>query len=124
MCLYYEAKRKPSFTRLCYRYGEWRGRHVDGRWPCGTHPRPRGRNLSSTVAPAERCPCGRPSIRHLITCEECYIQQQIHTTDVDTAQIMLDSIMKNHQLVKQHCSTPDAETNKTTQNATGGNCTW
>ena len=40
MCLIYQPKRKPAFTRLCHRYQDPRGQHVPGEWACGEYPDP------------------------------------------------------------------------------------
>ena len=80
MCLIYRPKRRPAFTRLCYRYGEKKGQHAPGEWACGEYPKP-GRkpagNRPGQTRPAPPCErCGRPAPRppH---CEDCYIAVQI-----------------------------------------------
>lgn len=96
MCLYYDTKRKPPFTRLCYRYGPDRGRHVEGRWPCGTYPKPaRDRRRTETRgnrSVTEMCVCGRKAVDHRGWCEECYIQEQIHLGTAENAVLILASL--------------------------------
>ena len=67
MCLIYRPKQRPTFTRLCYRYRDMRGRHVPGEWACGEYPKPGRRpagNEPGQTRPAALCErCRRPAPR-------------------------------------------------------------
>ena len=85
MCLIYRPKRRPAFTRLCYRYRDMRSRHVPGEWACGEYPKPGrrpagngpGQTRSRQTRPAALCErCRRPSPR-IPYCEDCSIAIQI-----------------------------------------------
>ena len=86
MCLIYRPKRRPTFTRLCYRYRDMRGRHVPGEWACGEYPKPGRRPAGpgpGQTRPAALCErCRRPSPR-IPYCEDCSIAVQIEALPED-----------------------------------------
>ena len=101
MCRYYAATRREPYTRLCYRYGADRGRHVPGNWPCGTYPKPGRARRSREAVPGERsprersptrCACGGRSVDYRGFCENCYIQEQLHTGSREDALTILSKL--------------------------------
>ena len=114
MCRYYAATRKEPYTRLCYRYGEMRGQHVPGSWACGEYPRPSRRRVRAETGPRrerERCACGREAYVGQPICEECHIQWQVHTTDLNNARMILESIIRSPSTVARHFDALNQETN-------------
>ena len=82
MCrVYHNTKRKGTFTRLCYRYRDLRGQHVQGDHPCGTYPRPNRRGTAPAagpITPKPICPeCRRPAPTRGRPCDDCAITQQL-----------------------------------------------
>ena len=86
MCLTYRPKRRPAFTRLCYRYRDLRGQHTcPASGPAENIPNPAAGRLETGPGRPDRTPqdrtrsasgAGRPA-RRPPHCEDCSIAVQI-----------------------------------------------
>ena len=78
MCRTYRPKKRPTYTRLCYRYGDQLGKRVPGEWECGEYPRPGRRRQSGEGRPnTRRCACGAAAVGRSNLCKRCYVQEQV-----------------------------------------------
>ena len=89
MCLIYRPKKRPTFTRLCYRYRKMRGVHVEGEWRCGEYPKPTRRRAAGMEKPRAGCrTCGAEAGRNREVWENCYIQEQIDRLPEEARQFL------------------------------------